>query len=187
MVGLGAFVMLGGGGGNEPAAAPEASAPGQPSAPPAELKLEAAEKWWRAALFDDVGQLQKSSVEDTIADPQTLLEQLGFDAPALRAQCQAAVERSASWRQSFARSIERCAESSTLAACRAHARRLATSVYFRDADAPCLALWSVDPVTIAPVARPGEPAHDWAAWYRSKLRSGALAERVERLRDFSQS
>ena len=75
VVGLGAFVMLGGGGGNEPAAAPEASAPGQPSAPPkspAELKLEAAEKWWRAALFDDVGQLQKSSVEDMHAVLKTV-------------------------------------------------------------------------------------------------------------------
>ena len=72
LVGLGAYAMLGKSGSG---AEPEASAPSDPSASaksPAESKLEAAEKWWRAALFDDVGQLKKSSVEDMHAVLKTV-------------------------------------------------------------------------------------------------------------------
>ncbi len=119
------------------------------------------------------------------ADPAGLLEQLGWDEAALAEQCRRAVTRSKSWQQSFVRSVERCAASSPEPECRAHAVRLASSLYFRDADAPCRAFYEVNPAEFGPVPRADPGGHDWPAWYRAKLRSGEFAARLERLPDLS--
>ena len=119
------------------------------------------------------------------ADPAWLLEQLGWDEAVLAEQCRRVVARSVSWRQSFVRSVARCAESSPEPECRAHAVRLAGSLYFRDADAPCLAFYEVDPAELGPVPIANPRGHDWPAWYRAKLRSGELAAGLERLPDLS--
>jgi len=127
----------------------------------------------------------RGTVVGPLADPEGLLEQLGWDEQALAEQCRRAVARSESWRQSFVRSVARCASSSPEPECRAHAVRLAASLYFRDADAPCLALYEVDPDDLGPVPLADPGGHDWPAWYRAKLRSGEIAARLERLPDLS--
>ena len=119
-----------------------------------------------------------------IDDPARLLRELGFDRAALLEQCRLAAERGAEWAPRLADSVERCVgDGADPPACRAHALRLASSLYFRDGDAPCTSFYAIDAIELGPVAITGDPEPDWPRWYRTKLRSGELHRRVERLPD----
>ena len=123
-----------------------------------------------------------------IDDLARLLGKLGFDRGALLEQCRLAAERGAEWTPRLVESVERCSsDGADPAACRAHALRLATSIYFRDGDAPCTSFYEIDTAELRPVARAGRPEPDWPVWYRSKLRSGELRRQLERLPDLSDS